>query len=419
MSSDAPAPPAVAPMGRGALSFIFFAVMLDMIAMGIIIPVLPELIRQFVHGDMAATARYIGWFGAIFALVQFVAAPILGGLSDRFGRRPVLLISIFGLGFDYFLLALAPSILWLFLGRVVSGATSATYATANAYIADITPPDQRASRFGVLSAAFGIGFIVGPAIGGVLGEVDPRLPFWAAGGLCIANGLYGLFVLPESLPKTLRRPFSFHISNPVGSFGLYRQVPGLMALAGVVFLYYFAHQVLQNVWIPHGLHRYGWTTQLVGLSMAIVGVGSIAVQVLLVKRSVARLGERGVLFAGLAAGAAGFALFGFAPTGWFFLSVIPIFSLMGLLAPGVQGLMSRAVPADQQGRLQGANMGLMSIAALGGPIFFTEVFARAIGPWKPWAPEGLPFYIASALMLMAMAMAFAARPRAAAGAPAE
>ncbi|HEY3695111.1 TCR/Tet family MFS transporter [Phenylobacterium sp.] len=405
------APEPAAGRRRAALGFVFFAVMLDMIAMGVVIPVLPRLIQAFTHGEAAAAARYIGWFAACWALMQFFASPVLGALSDRFGRRPVMLISMFGLGLDYVVMALAPNLFWLFLGRLVSGVTAATFATANAYIADITPPKERAARFGVLSVAFGIGFIFGPALGGLLGDIDPRLPFWAAAGLTFANWLYGLFVLPESLPKARRRKFSFKLANPVGSFALYRSSPGMLGLGAVVFLFYLAHQVLQSTVVPYVDYRYGWSARMVGVCLALVGVGSIVVQGGVVRPFVAKFGERGALFAGLFSGAVGFAIYGAAPTTGLFLSSIPIFAFMGLVSPGFQGLMSRMVSPSEQGRLQGANMGLMAIASLIGPILFTEVFAHAIGPWRHWAPLGAPFYVACALMVAAMAISLGVRPR--------
>ena len=393
---------------RAALGFVFVCVLLDMMALGIVVPVLPRLIQDF-SGDAASAARWIGWFAAAWALMQFFASPILGGLSDHFGRRPVLLLSMLGLGVDYVFMALAPNLAWLFVGRIISGVTAATFSTANAYLADVTPPDQRAAKFGFLNVAFGIGFIVGPAVGGLLGSVSPRLPFWGAAVLCLLNALYGFFILPESLPKALRRPFSFKVANPVGSFDLYRSSASLSILAGVIFLYYLAHQVLQSTWVPYTTYRYGWSPATTGLSLALVGVGSILVQALVVPRFVARFGERAALASGLLAAAIGFAIYAATPYGWLFLAFIVPNSLMGLIGPGVQGLMSRRVSATEQGRLQGANMGLMAIGSLIGPILFTEVFARAIGSWSQWAPVGAPFYLASGLMTLGLVLALGLR----------
>lgn len=394
---------------QAATGFVFVAALLDVTALGVIIPVLPELIKAFA-GDAASGARWIGWFGAIFALMQFFASPVLGALSDRFGRRPVLLLSMAGLGIDYLFMAIAPNLAWLFVGRMISGVTSATYSTANAYIADITPPEERAAKFGFMSVAFGVGFVLGPAIGGLLGGLDPRLPFWVSAGLCLLNALYGLLVLPESLPKDRRATFSFRLANPVGSLGLYRSKAGLMALAGVMAAYYLAHQVLQSTWVPYTSYRYAWTPGMTGVSLAIVGVGSIIVQGLLTRPFVARFGERAALVTGLVFGAIGYLGYALASTTFAFMATIPVFALMGLIGPGVMGLMSRQVEPTEQGRLQGANMGLAALCSLVGPVMFTEIFARAIGPWRGWAPMGAPFDLAAGLMIAGLALALAVRP---------
>ena len=395
---------------RPAVAFVFIVMMLDMMTIGITAPVLPGLMTRLLHGDAARAAGYFGGFAAIWAVMQFFSAPIIGSLSDHFGRRPVLLASMFGLAADYVVMALAPTIGWLLIGRIISGITSSTGSTANAYIADITPPEERAARFGLLGAAFGIGFVAGPAIGGLLGVIDPRLPFWGAAAVCFANGLFGLFVVPESLAPENRSRFSFKVANPIGSFDLYRSAPGLLNLAGIIFLYYLAHQVLQSTWALYVTHRYHWAPGMIGVSLAVVGVMSVVVQMFVVRRFVDRFGERGALYSGLAFGAIGFAIYGAAPVGWMFIAGIPLFSLMSLLTPGAQGLMSRNIPANQQGRLQGANSSLMAIASVFGPILFTQVFARTITSWSALAPVGLPFFLASAFMLLAMALGFAARP---------
>jgi len=398
-----------APGGRAAVGFIFAAVLLDMVAMGIVIPILPGLIRQLIHGDPAQAARWVGWFGALWALMQFIFQPILGSLSDRYGRRPVMLLSMFGLAADYVLMAWAPSVAWLLVGRMISGITASTFAVASAYIADITPPEERAARFGMVSAAFGIGFIGGPVIGGLLGQIDPRLPFWGAAGLCFVNGLYGLFVVPESLKPEHRAPFKLHAANPVGSFRLYQSKPGLLALAVVMFLYFLAHQVLQSTWVPYAAYRYGWSNAMMGVSLMVVGIGSVVVQGFVVKPVVARLGGRGALIAGLFFGAIGFLCYGLAPTGGLLLASIPIFSLMGLVGPGVQALMSRVIAPNEQGRLQGANGSVMAFANMTGPVLFTEIFARTIRDWSHFAPVGLPFYVAAALMTLSLALAVSDR----------
>jgi DHA1 family tetracycline resistance protein-like MFS transporter len=392
---------------RAALGFIFAASLMDILAIGIIIPVLPNLVKHFTNEDTAAAAHYVGWFGLIFGAMQFIFSPIMGALSDRFGRRPVLLISIFGLGFDYVLMALAPSVGWLFVGRTLSGITAASFSTANAYVADITAPEDRAKSFGLLGTAFGIGFVVGPAIGGVLGGVDLRLPFWVSAGLALANGVYGFFVLPESLPKERRVKFSAARANPVGSFLLLRSHPEILGLAAVIFLYFLAHQVLNSTFVLYTGFRYGWTTAMVGYNLMGVGVGSIVVQALVVGPFVRRFGERGALYTGLAAGVLGFLCYATATTGLQFWLGLPIFSLMGLVQPGYQGIITRRVAQGEQGRLQGANSGLMAVAGIVGPLLFTGVFAWSVDRPHEGLGLGTAIYLAAAFLLAALVLALA------------
>jgi DHA1 family tetracycline resistance protein-like MFS transporter len=390
---------------RAALGFIFAAALMDILALGLIIPVLPNLVKHFARGDTAEAARYVGWFGLIFGAMQFIFSPILGALSDRFGRRPVLLISIFGLGFDYILMALAPSIGWLFLGRTLSGITAASFSTASAYVADISPPDQRAKNFGFMGAAFGVGFVIGPAAGGFLGGIDLRLPFWVAGGLALVNGLYGLFVLPESLPRAQRATFSLAKANPLGSLRLLRSHPELLGLASVVFLYFLAHQVLQSTFVLYTGYRYAWGPSMVGYNLMGVGVGNILVQAFVVGPFVKRFGERNALYVGLTAGALGFLIYGAAQTGMQFWLGLPVFALMGLVQPGYQGLMSRRVAPNEQGRLQGANSGLMAIGGMVGPILFTRVFAWSISGPQVGLGLGTVVYLASTILVTALIFA--------------
>lgn len=399
-------PQSAAAPRRAALTFIFITVVLDILAMGIIIPVLPKLIEDFLGGDTARAAEIFGVFGTVWAGMQFVCSPLLGALSDRFGRRLVILMSNFGLGFDYLLMAVAPSLGWLFLGRVISGITGASYTTAGAYIADITPPEKRAAGYGVIGAAFGAGFVLGPAFGGILGSISPRLPFWAAAGLTLVNAMYGLFVLPESLPAHHRRPFSWKRANPVGALKLLRSHPELLGLAGVSFLYYLAHQVLQNVFVLYGDYRYGWTTRTVGLTLAVVGIASVIVQGGLVRPLVARLGERSALLVGLAFGAAGLVVFGMASTSSAFWLGIPVFALIGLFSPSTQGLMTRRVQPWEQGQLQGANSSIQGITGMIGPGLFTYVFARAIDAHGAAHVPGAPFLLAALLIVAAIALAW-------------
>jgi MFS transporter, DHA1 family, tetracycline resistance protein len=395
--------------GRGAIAFILVTVMLDMLAMAIVIPVLPVLVLDFLGDDTARAALVLGVFGTAWALMQFVFSPVQGALSDRFGRRPVILLSNFGLGLDYVLMALAPGIGLLFVGRLISGITAASMSTAGAYIADVSPPEKRAAGFGLMSVAFGVGFILGPALGGVLGQIDPRLPFWVAAGLSLANATYGFLILPESLPPERRAAFSWRRANPVGALRLLRAHPGLLGLASVNFLYFLSHQAFA-VFVLYGNYRYGWNERMVGLTLAGVGACSALVGGLVVRPVVRRFGERRSLIVGLLFGAAGFAIFGLAPTGWVFWIGIPVMSLWGLTSPAAQGLMTRLVSAGEQGQLQGANSSLMGLAGLIGPFLFTGIFAHFISPPAWWLP-GAPFLLAAALLALAIPVASAvARP---------
>jgi MFS transporter, DHA1 family, tetracycline resistance protein len=390
---------AIAPAPRrAAVAFILVTVTLDVLAFGIIIPILPHLVEGFLGGDTARAARVYGLFGTVWALMQFVCSPILGSLSDRFGRRPVLLTSNFGLGLDYVLMALAPTLGWLFLGRVISGITSASYSTAGAYIADVTPVEKRAAGFGMIGAAFGLGFVLGPAMGGVLGGINPRLPFWVSAALTLLNATYGFFVLPESLRPEQRKPFSWRRANPVGALGLLRSHPELTALAAVTFLYQLAHQVLPSVFVLYTGYRFGWEPRTVGLVLAGVGVLSIIVQGGLVRRVVAALGERRTLLTGLLGGAGGFAIYGLAPNTAAFVAGLPIFALMGLFTPAVQSLMTRRVAANEQGQLQGTTSSLMGIAGMIGPGLFTLTFATFIGARRGWHLPGAPFLLAGLML---------------------
>src|SRR6267154_1176531 len=369
-----------APPGRAAFAFIFVTILLDMLALGIIIPVLPSLVVGFMGGDTAGSAEVLGIFGTAWALMQLLLSPTLGALSDRFGRRPVILISNFGLGFDYILMALAPSLWWLFIGRVVSGITSASISTAFAYVTDVTPPDQRAARFGLLGAAFGAGFVLGPAIGGLTGAIDPRLPFWIAAGLGLANTLYGWLILPESLPRSSRMAFAWRRANPLGALKLLRSHRELSGLATVEFLGLLAHAVLPSIAVLYMLYRYGFDERAVGLVMAGVGVCAMAVQGGLIGPVIKRFGERKSLIGGLLFGAAGFFIYGVAWSGVVFLIGIPIMALWGFDNPAAMALMSGHVGVDEQGQLQGANASIQGIANLIGPGLFSLTFAYAIRP---------------------------------------
>lgn len=402
---DTPAQVA-APRSKAALAFIFAIVLLDVVALGIVIPVLPKLIESMLGGDTPRAAEIFGFFGTAWALMQFMFSPILGALSDRFGRRPVLLISMTGHGVDYVLMALAPSLVWLLVGRLVSGITGASFSTAYAYIADVTPAEKRAAAFGMVGAAFGVGFVLGPAMGGLLGTIDPRLPFWVAAALSLANAGYGYFVLPESLPREQRMAFSWARANPVGSLRLLAQHPQLLGMTGVAFLYQVAHVVLPSVTVLYTSYRYGWDNATMGLTLAVVGVASGIVQAGLIKPTVERFGERAALIAGLLFGAAGFAIYGLATTSAGFWSGIPVMALWGLAGAASMGIMSRLVNASEQGQLQGANSSIMALAGLLGPGLFTQAFARSIAPGEGWGLPGAPFILAASMLIAAAALAW-------------
>lgn len=391
---------------RAAVIFIFITVVLDILALGIIIPVLPVLVEDFLGGDTARAATMFGLFGTVWALMQFVFAPILGAVSDRFGRRPVILISCLGLGLDYFLMALAPSLAWLFLGRILSGITAASFSTAGAYISDVTPPEKRAAGFGMIGAAFGLGFVLGPAVGGLLGAADPRLPFWVAGGLALANAAYGFFVLPESLPPEKRKAFKWSNANPMGSLQLLRRHPGLVGLASVSVMYHLVHHVLPSVFVLYVGYRYGWNPRDTGLALAAVGVMSIIVQGGLVRPLVAKFGERRVLLTGLSGGIVGYAMFGLATTPALFWLGLPVFGLMGLFNPSVQALMTRRVSSSDQGQLQGINASFMGLTGIVGPGLFTWTFALFISPRSGWHLPGAPFLLAATLLSVAWLVAW-------------
>ncbi len=397
------APP---PRRQAAVAFIFITVVLDVLAMGIIIPVLPRLVQDFLGGDAARAAIMFGVFGTVWSAMQFFCSPIIGMLSDRYGRRRVILLSNFGLGLDYIVMALAPTLGWLFVGRVISGITGASWTTAGAYIADVTPKEKRAASFGIIGAAWGLGFILGPALGGVLGATNPRLPFWVAAGMTLLNALYGLLVLPESLPPEKRtKTFDWSKANPVGSLKLLRSHHELFGLATVNFLYFVSHQVLQSVFVLYVGYRYQWSPRAVGLTLALVGIGSVIVQGGLVKPVVAKIGDRRALLLGLTSGIIGFTAWGFAPTGALFIAAIPFGSLMGFYGPAAQGLMTHRVSASEQGQLQGANASVMGIAGLIGPGLFTWTFAHFIGADTAWHIPGAPFFLGALLLAVAFVLA--------------
>jgi len=388
---------------NATLGFIFITVLLDMVSLGMIVPLLPKLISDFLHGNTARASEYIGLFTTTWAFIQFVFAPVLGMLSDRFGRRPVILLSNFGLALDYFVMALAPTIGWLFLGRVLSGLTSASIPTATAYISDVTAPEKRSKSFGLLGAAFGAGFILGPAIGGWLGLHNPRLPFWVAGVGSLVNFCYGLFVLPESLPLDRRQTsLRWKNANPLGALRLLRSHAELLGLATVNFLGYVVHEVYVTVFVLYVIYRFDWSSRMVGIALAVVGVTQM-ISYSMVGPVVARIGERRTLLTGLACAVAGFAMFGW-PSPVIFLAAIPVNALWSLAGSTSQSLMTRRVSPSEQGELQGALASLRGVAMLFGPGLFSLTFAYFISGQH--LVPGAPWHLAAFLMLVSLGIAW-------------
>jgi DHA1 family tetracycline resistance protein-like MFS transporter len=391
------------PARKPAIGFIFITLLLDIIGIGLIIPILPRLIESFVGGDVSNAARITGWLGSLYAGMQFVCAPIIGSLSDRFGRRKVILISLFGSALDYLLLIFAPNLSWFFVGRIISGITGANFSAAMAYIADITPPEKRAANFGILGAAFGIGFIAGPALGGLLGSnYGLRAPFIAAGSLTLLNWIYGCFVLPESLAPENRRAFSWARSNPVGALMAFRAHPAALGLAAIYFLIQLAHQALPATWVLYTEFRYGWSAFQTGLSLAVVGLTAGIVQAGLTRKVVAWLGERTTILVGLTIAIFAYIGYGSAPKGWMLYVILCFGSLAGVTMPTVQGVVSRLAGADEQGSVQGALASLASITGILGPLMVTRLFAYFISARAPVLLPGIAYFFSASLMLIAL-----------------
>jgi DHA1 family tetracycline resistance protein-like MFS transporter len=407
-------------VGGAAFTFILVMVAFDMVAFGIIAPVLPDLIRQFEGGDFARASSITGYFGFAWATMQFIFSPLLGAWSDRFGRRPVMLISCFGLSIDYVFMALAPSLRWLLVGRIISGVTTSNVSTAFAYVTDVTKPEERAKPFGLISAAFGLGFVIGPAVGGWLGNMNLRFPFWAAAALSLGNALYGYFVLPESLPPERRAKSAWHMANPLGSLRLLNSNRELAGLAVVTTLYYLAHNSLPSMWALYTEYRYAWSRRDVGFSLAVVGVSAAVVSGVLVGPFVKRFGERRSLLAGLLFGTLGFAGFALGSRGWMMLAVIPFIALWGIAAPAMQSLMARHVDPTSQGKLQGAINSLRAITGMAGPVLFTQLFAIAISPRYGFHLAGAPYHLAALLLGASLVLAvYVTRPGEAAASSAQ
>lgn len=400
-------PATPAPRHQAALAFIFVTVTLDMLAFGIIIPTMPHLVVELIGGSLSKASSWVGVIGTLFMLMQFLFSPVQGALSDRYGRRAVILLSSFGLGVDFIVMALAPTLWLLLIGRAVSGICSASFSTANAYIADVVPKEKRAAAFGLLGAAFSIGFVLGPALGGALGHWHLRLPFWVAAALALINFGYGWFVLPESLPQEKRTSrIDWRHANPLGAMLLLRRYPKVLGLAVVFFLINLAQFSLNSTYVLFTDYRFGWGPRTVGYTLALVGLCTGIVQGGLVRRLVPRLGERRMILVGLVLCAVGYVLFGLAPTVGVFLAAIPVFCLGGLAGPPAQSMMTHQVDPHEQGRLQGTLSSLRGLAGIIGPGMFASLFALSISDHAPVHHlPGAAFVLAAVLLLLAAVVA--------------
>ncbi|MBO0357936.1 TCR/Tet family MFS transporter [Hymenobacter sp. BT186] len=390
---------------KPALIFIFITLLLDVIGFGIIIPVLPKLITHLTGEPLSAAARYGGWMGFAFAGMQFLFSPVLGNLSDKYGRRPVLLVALFGFGLDYLFLAFAPSIGWLFVGRMIAGITGASFTTAGAYIADISTPENRAKNFGLIGAAFGLGFIIGPVLGGKLVGFGAQVPFLVAAGLTFLNWLYGFFVLPESLAPENRRPFDWARANPIGSLQLLRRYPVILGMVGSLVLIYIAGHATQSTWAYYTMYKFHWNESRVGDSLGAVGLLTGLVQGVLIRYLNPKLGATRSVLLGLGLYAIGFVLFAFAPTGWLMFAFLVPYCLGGIAGPALQGIMSGQVPPNEQGELQGALTSLVSLTAIVGPPLMTNLFSYFTGPSAPVQFPGAPFLTGGVLTVGSLLLA--------------
>ena len=395
----------MSPKRPAALAFIFVTILIDVIGLGIIIPVMPTLIEQLTGEGISQAAKYGGYLSFAYAAAQFFFAPVMGGLSDRFGRRPVLLASLLGLGCDYLLLALAPTLGWLFVGRVVAGITGASFTTATAYIADVSPPEKRAQNFGLVGAAFGLGFIVGPLLGSFFGGFGPRVPFVAAAGLSLLNFLYGLFIIPESLPVAQRRPFEWARANALASLLRLRQYPQIIGLVAALVLLYLAGSATQSVWTFYTILKFGWGLKLIGFSLGVVGLGALVVQGGLVRVAIPRLGAARSMVIGMLFYIVGFVLFAFASQDWMMFAFTGVYALGGLAGPALQGAISGQVPATEQGELQGTLTSLISATGVVGPLFMTSLFTFFTSKAAPVYFPGMPFLVGAGLTVLALGVA--------------
>ena len=393
------------PKRQAALGFIFATLLIDIIGLGIIIPVIPKLIEHLIHGDVSDASGYAGWLTAAYASMQFLFAPLIGNLSDKYGRRPILLFSLLGFSVDYLFSAFAPTIAWLFVGRIVAGITGASITTASAYIADISTPEKRAANFGIIGVAFGLGFIIGPALGGFLGNYDIHYPFIAAAVLAIMNAIYGYFILPESLSLEHRRSFDWKRANPLGTLIQLKKYKSVIGLAASLFLVYFAAQAVQSVWTFYTIEKFNWGMKLVGGSLAFVGLMFAAVQGGLIRIILPKIGNEKSIWIGLLLYATGLVCFAFASQGWMMFAFLVPYCLGGIAGPAIQGYISNSVPPNEQGELQGGLTSLMSVSSIFGPLLMTEAFYYFTKPNPFFQFPGAPFLIGALLMILSAILA--------------
>ncbi|HOA37406.1 MAG TPA: TCR/Tet family MFS transporter [Flavihumibacter sp.] len=391
---------------KAALGFIFVTLLVDVIGLGIIIPVVPKLLEGLIHGTISDASRYSGWLGFAYAFMQFLCAPIIGNLSDRYGRRPVLLFSLLGFGVDYLFLALAPTVGWLFVGRIIAGMFGASFTTASAYIADISTPENRAQNFGMIGAAFGLGFIIGPVLGGVLGSYGARVPFIAAAALSLLNAAYGFFVLPESLPPSNRRAFDWKRANPLGSLIQLKKYPAVAGLIVTLVLVYISAHAVQSTWTFINIYKFKWDEKTMGLSLGFVGLMVAIVQGGLIRLIIPKLGNERSVYIGLMLYGIGFALYAVATQSWMMFAFTVVYCMGGIAGPALQGIISAAVPANEQGELQGALTSLMSATSIIGPPFMTNLFSYFTSVRSPVLFPGAPFVAAAFMVLLGSWLAY-------------
>jgi DHA1 family tetracycline resistance protein-like MFS transporter len=391
---------------QAAIGFIFITMLIDITGWGIIIPVIPKLISELINGDISEAAKYGGWLTFAYAITQFVCAPLIGNLSDKYGRRPIILISLFAFALDYLLLAFSPTIVWLFVGRIIAGLTGASITTASAYIADVSTPENRAKNFGMIGAAFGLGFIIGPVLGGLLGQYGSRVPFYAAAVLCLLNFLYGYFILPESLAKANRRAFEWKRANPIGALLNLKKYPSLIGLILAIFLLYVGSHAVHSNWSFFTMYRFGWDEKMVGISLGVVGLLVGLVQGGLVRFTSPRLGNQKSIYLGLSLYTIGMLLFAFATQSWMMFVFLVPYCLGGIAGPALQSEVSGKVPANEQGEIQGTLASLMSASAIIGPPMMTNTFYFFTHNEAPFPLPGAPFILGGFLMLLSTILAY-------------